>query len=155
MTKKYDDIIHLSRPISQKHARMSMIDRGAQFSPFAALVGYDAVIRETARLTDANTELEESSKELLDRKLRLLADNPEQSASFLVFCPDERKEGGSFQTVSGCVKKIDLYRGAVLLTDGREIRIDAIREIDGFDLEMNDYGSHCDPEQTEDPFGAD
>lgn len=134
-THKYDDIIHLARPVSAKRARMSLSDRAAQFSPFAALVGYDAVIQETARLTDAETELDESGKELLDRKLRYIADHLEQSeaAVFLCFCRDERKEGGSYVPISGAVKKIDLYRSSVLFTDGREIRIEDIRAIDGID----------------------
>ena len=61
-THKYDDIIHMEPPVSVKRGRMSMIDRGAQFSPFAALVGYDAAIRETARLTEERTELTEGKK---------------------------------------------------------------------------------------------
>lgn len=132
---KYDDIIHLTRPISAKRARMSLSDRAAQFSPFAALVGYDAVIQETARLTDAEIELDESGKELLDRKLRYIADHLEQSENvvFLCFCRDERKEGGSYVPISGAVKKIDLYRSSVLFEDGREIRIEDIRAIDGVD----------------------
>ena len=71
---KYDDIIHLSRPASPRRARMSMIDRGAQFSPFAALVGYDAAIAETARLTEIQIELTESAKAAVNEQLRLLAE---------------------------------------------------------------------------------
>lgn len=129
---KYDDIIHLSRPKSRR-AKMSMVDRGAQFSPFAALVGYEAVIQETARLTDAQTELSDSSKELLDRKLHELLEMPEVEAAFVCFFPDERKDGGSFVTIRGKVKKIDAYSHTVVLTDGREIDIEAIRAIDGMD----------------------
>lgn len=127
---KYDDIIHLSRPQSWR-AKMSMIERGAQFSPFAALVGYEAVIKETARLTDAETELSDSSKELLDRKLQILAHAPEIEAIFVCFLPDDRKEGGSFVTFRGKVKKIDAYSHTVILMDGRGIDIEAIRAIDG------------------------
>ena len=57
---RYDDILHLPRPVSSRHARMSMLDRGAQFAPFAALVGYESVLQESARLTDAERFLEES-----------------------------------------------------------------------------------------------
>ena len=63
MNNPYKDIMHLSRPVSSRHLPMSMHDRAAQFSPFAALTGYDAAIEETARLTDRQTELAESSKE--------------------------------------------------------------------------------------------
>lgn len=44
---KYDDIIHLSHPVSTKHPRMAAIDRAAQFSPFAALTGYEKALEET------------------------------------------------------------------------------------------------------------
>lgn len=133
----YDDILHLSRPVSGRHARMSMVDRGAQFSPFAALVGYEQVLQESARLTQAETFLDESSKELLDRKLRFLADHPGrmEQVRFLCYRPDERKSGGSFLWLEGSVKKIDLYRRRVVLADGQEFAIEDIRSIDGVECE--------------------
>ena len=133
----YDDILHLSRPVSVRHARMSMVDRGAQFSPFAALVGYEQVLQESARLTQAETFLDESSKELLDRKLRFLADHPGrmEQVRFLCYRPDERKSGGSFLWLEGSVKKIDLYRRRVVLADGQEFAIEDIRSIDGVECE--------------------
>ncbi len=66
----YDDIINLPHHVSQKHPQMSMLNRAAQFSPFAALTGYDAAIRESARLTDRKVELGEDAKEDLSKKLR-------------------------------------------------------------------------------------
>ena len=136
-THKYDDIIHLSRPVSVRHAPMPMADRGAQFSPFAALVGYEKVLEESARLTEAETFLDESSKELLNRKLRFLADHPGQTGQvrFLCYRPDERKAGGSFLWIEGIVKKIDLYRRTVVLEDGQEFAIEDIRSIDGVECE--------------------
>ena len=133
----YDDILHLSRPVSGRHARMSMVDRGAQFSPFAALVGYEQVLQESARLTQEETFLDESSKELLDRKLRFLADHPGrmEQVRFLCYRPDERKSGGSFLWLEGSVKKIDLYRRRVVLADGQEFAIEDIRSIDGVECE--------------------
>ena len=133
----YDDILHLSRPVSGRHARMSMVDRGAQFSPFAALVGYEQVLQESARLTQEETFLDESSKELLDRKLRFLADHLGQvgQVRFLCYRPDERKSGGSFLRLEGSVKKIDLYRRRVVLADGQEFAIEDIRSIDGVECE--------------------
>ena len=133
----YDDILHLSRPVSGRHARMSMVDRGAQFSPFAALVGYEQVLQESARLTEAETFLDESGKELLDRKLRFLADHLGQvgQVRFLCYRPDERKSGGSFLWLEGSVKKIDLYRRFVILEDGQEFAIEDIRSIDGVECE--------------------
>ena len=133
----YDDILHLSRPVSVRHARMSMVDRGAQFSPFAALVGYEQVLQESARLTQAETFLDESSKELLDRKLRFLADHPGrmEQVRFLCYRPDERKSGGSFLWLEGSVKKIDLYRRTLVLEDGQEFAIENLRAIDGVEVE--------------------
>lgn len=46
----YDDIINLPHHVSKTRPQMSMLDRAAQFSPFAALTGYDAAIKETGRL---------------------------------------------------------------------------------------------------------
>lgn len=130
---KYDDIIHMRRPISGKRARMSMIDRGAQFSPFAALVGYDAVIRETARQTDSEVELDENNKELLNRKLQYLLDHPEKRALFLYFQPDERKEGGSYREYSGGLKRLDPYQQHIVLRDGTQLLIEQIRDIEEMD----------------------
>ena len=135
----YEDIIRLSRPVSLRHARMSMVDRGAQFSPFAALVGYEKVLEESARLTETETFLDESSKELLNRKLRFLADHPGQTGQvrFLCYRPDERKAGGSYVWLTGSVKKIDPYRRRVVLEDGKEFAIEDIRAIDGVECETD------------------
>ncbi len=45
MKGKYDDIIHLPRPVSKTRPRMDLVTRGAQFSPFAALPGFDEEIK--------------------------------------------------------------------------------------------------------------
>ena len=137
MNHEYDDILHLPRPVSARHARMSMTDRGAQFSPFAALVGYEKVLEESARLTEAETFLDESGKELLNRKLQFLADHLGRMGQirFLCYRPDERKAGGSFLWIEGIVKKIDLYRRTVVLEDGQEFAIEDIRSIDGVECE--------------------
>lgn len=74
---KYDDIINMPHHVSSKRQRMSMIDRAAQFSPFAALTGYDAEIKETARLTDKRIELDVYEKAALDEKLRIALENLE------------------------------------------------------------------------------
>lgn len=137
MNHEYDDILHLPRPVSTRHARMSMTDRGAQFSPFAALVGYEKVLEESARLTEAETFLDEGGKELLDRKLQFLAGHLGRMGQirFLCYRPDERKAGGSFLWIEGIVKKIDLYRRTVVLEGGQEFAIEDIRAIDGVECE--------------------
>ena len=129
---QYDDIIDLPHHVSSIRPRMSMIDRAAQFSPFAALTGYDAAIKETGRLTDQRIELSEDSRAALDRKQQLLveclADHPEVSVTY--FIPDERKSGGAYVTVTGIAKKVDDYQRLLLLTDGTRIPLDDILDLE-------------------------
>lgn len=130
---KYDDIINLPHHTSPKRPRMSMIDRAAQFSPFAALTGYDAAVKETARLTDRRVELDEYEKLALDERLQViqehLKEKPEVEITF--FQPDERKSGGAYLSVEGTIKKIDYYERNVVMVDGKKIPIDEIYQING------------------------
>lgn len=130
---QYDDIIDLPHHVSPTRPRMSIIDRAAQFSPFAALKGYDAAIKETGRLTDERIELSEESRADLDRKQQGLMDslsaNPEVSVTY--FVPDERKSGGSYVTVTGRVKKVDGYQRLLILTGDTKIPLDEISNIEG------------------------
>ena len=81
MNTQYDDIIHLPHHVSKTRPQMSMLDRAAQFSPFAALTGYEDAIQETGRLTDERMELSDEDRELLDRKWHylqeIISDRPE------------------------------------------------------------------------------
>lgn len=131
-THRYDDIIHLSRPVSKKRSPMSNFDRAAQFSPFAALTGYDAVIAETGRLTDTRIELDEGGKALLDEKLQTIREHLAQQpkVKLTVFCPDSRKSGGAYETVTGNVKKIDPVARILVLTGGEVIPVDRIYGIE-------------------------
>ena len=125
----YDDIIDLPHPTSAKHPRMPMIDRAAQFSPFAALVGHGAAIKETARLTDQKIELTEDEKAILDEKLCLLSDTG-GDAVFTYFLPDTRKDGGAYVTAAGSIKRLDLLERRVILTGGAIIPVEDILEIE-------------------------
>ena len=125
----YDDIINLPHPNSAKHPRMSMIDRAAQFSSFAALTGHGAAIEETARLTDRRIELTEEEKTVLDEKLRLLLETVGEGM-ITYFLPDERKDGWAYVTKLGTIKKIDPLEGRVILTDHTPIHIEDILEIE-------------------------
>ena len=124
MSGPYDDIIGLPHPTSERHPRMPMANRAAQFSPFAALTGYDAAVKETARLTDAKVDLTEEEEARLDAKLQLLA--PGESVSITYFRPDGRKQGGAYVTVSGEVKRIDSCAREVSLANGQKIFVDDI-----------------------------
>ena len=130
---KYDDIIGLSHPVSARHPRMPLLDRAAQFSPFAALTAHGAAIRETERLTDAFVELDESRKEQLDEYLRLVKESQHQRPEIEViyFCPDPHKSGGAYVTFQGRVKKVDAYNRSILFTDGTEISVEKIYSISG------------------------
>lgn len=129
---KYDDIIHLPHHVSPTRPRMSMTDRAAQFSPFAALTGYDAAIRETGRLTDQQVELSEDSRAALDHKQQLLLAHLDEQPKISVtyFAPDRRKSGGKYVTVTGYMRKIDDYQRTLVLTDGTKIPLDAILELE-------------------------
>ena len=129
-THKYDDMIHLSRPES-RHARMSAYDRAAQFSPFAALTGFDAAIAETRRLTDSRIELDEGGKQLLDEQMHALLDviHTRPKVTITWFCYDERKAGGTYVVTSGIVKKIDHYSGKILMDDGAVIPLGEVFSI--------------------------
>lgn len=123
----------LAHHVSAKRQRMSHADRAAQFAPFAALTGYEAVIRETGRLTDAEIELDECSKVFLNEKLRRIADCVQQRplVTFTCFRPDERKQGGAYVEITGRVKRINEAEGRIQLTDGTEISILSVYEIGG------------------------
>ena len=128
ISHRYDDIIDLPHHVSEKHPQMPMLDRAAQFSPFAALTGYDAAIVETARLTDQKRELTEEQKQVISKALherqKRIRTDPVITVTF--FQPDDRKSGGTYRTVTGNAKKVDEYLGMLLLTDGTAIPFDSI-----------------------------
>ena len=130
-TSRYHDIMDLSHHVSKTHPPMDSVDRAAQFSPFAALTGHEAAIRETERLTQERVELSEDSKALLDEKLRMIMEQIEEhpQVSVCYFLPDERKSGGAYRTVTGRVKKIDVHRGALVFMEGEAITMKDITEI--------------------------
>ncbi|MCD7755784.1 MAG: YolD-like family protein [Firmicutes bacterium] len=129
----YDDILHLPHHVSKTRPQMSMRDRAAQFSPFAALTGFDAAIDETARLTDDPIALEEEAMAALDRKQQYLLDKiheqPEVTVTY--FVPDARKAGGAYVTVTGRVRRIDTHNRILTMTDGKAIPMDAIAALSG------------------------
>ena len=129
---KYDDIIHLPHHTSARRPRMSMQDRAAQFSPFSALTGYDAVISETGRRTDHRIELTEDKKAELDEAMRhLLQELPGHPAVRVTcFVPDKRKEGGAYVTVTGNACSLQTHERLLTMTDGTEIRLDDVVEIE-------------------------
>lgn len=128
---KYADILFLPHPVSKKHPPMDRSVRAAQFSPFAALTGYDAAIRETGRLTDRFVELEECEKALLDEKLQQvrlrLSERPTITVTY--FQPDDQKEGGAYVQISGAVRRIDEHKRVLIMVDGTEIMLDRLADL--------------------------
>ena len=131
MTGPYDDILHLPHPTSKRHPRMPIVDRAAQFSPFAALTGHRAAIEETARVTDRRIELDEDAKEQLDQTLQLLLERIDEQPEITVtwFSPDKKKAGGQYHTATGKLKRIDSREGRLILTDGNQIPLEDLLEI--------------------------
>ena len=129
--KKYSDIIDLPHHVSAKHPHMSSEDRAAQFSPFAALTGHEAAIKETARLTNERLELSEEVIAQLNEKINIIRNNIgiEQNVLITYFVPDAKKAGGSYVTYSGIVKKVDEYEHTIIMTDQTVIPIEQISGI--------------------------
>lgn len=125
---RYDDIINLPHHESLTRPRMPLIDRAAQFSPFAALTGYDEAINETERFVDERIELDEHTIAMLDEKLKLLRKRIDENPSVMItyFVPDINKDGGRYITVTGNVKKIDEFKKKIILENGTEIPINEI-----------------------------
>ena len=130
---KYDDIIDLPHHVSARHLQMPLPDRAAQFSPFAALTGHEAAIRETARLTDAFVELDEGRKEELDEQLRLIKENQAQRPEVEVtyFQPDLKKSGGTYTTFCGRVKRVDENNRQLLFVDGTVLSMEMLFSVEG------------------------
>ena len=128
ISHQYDDIIRLPHHVSTKHPQMSMLDRAAQFSPFAALTGYGDAVDETARLTDQKIELSEDRITAISETLAGL--EPDDAVDVIYFMKDTKKAGGAYITTAGTVRKVDAYAGILLLADGTGIPFEDIYSIE-------------------------
>ena len=137
----YDDIINLSHHVSKKHPQMPIEERAAQFAPFAALVGYEYAVEETARITEKRIELNEEEKNILDIKIQMLSEQIKvqiyPNITIIYFIPDLKKEGGKYIKVSGVIKKIDEFKQLIILDDKTEIPIKDVINIMGESLQVN------------------
>ena len=133
MNEKYKEIINLPHHVSEIRPHMSMIDRAAQFSPFAALTGHDEALDETARLTDVFVEPDEDEKQLLDEKLRMIAELIEEKPVVTVtyFIPDDKKDGGRYVNVADYIKRIDVLNREIITGKNVRIPVDFIVGISG------------------------
>lgn len=126
MRGKYDDIINLPHHTSTKHPRMTRTARAAQFAPFAALTGLDDEMEETARLTDKKITLDEEQKQVINRELLFIKNNPQRNIPVIItfFKSDGRKDGGAYIEKEVRIKKIDEINRKLILSDYSEIKID-------------------------------
>ena len=129
---KYDDIINLGHPTSKKHPRMPIRDRAAQFAPFAALVGYDDAVEETARVTDDMIEQSDEMMAIIDQKLRYISERIGEMPTVLVtyFLPDDKKSGGEYKIFEGRIKRLDDYDAMMIFECGKKIPYDKIYSVE-------------------------
>ena len=129
--KQYEDIIHLPHHVSKKRAQMSLEDRAAQFSPFAALTGHGAAVKETERLTTKQIELEEYEKQKIDSKLQWIASHLKDRVEVGIthFVPDLYKDGGVYENTTGIVKKVEEWNGSLWMEDGKRISVEYIIDV--------------------------
>ena len=132
--KKYENIINKPHHVSKVHPQISLYARSAQFALFAALTGYEDAVKETARETQEELEIDDELKSILDAKLQMLIEikesNPEISITY--FVKDEKKSGGKYVTITGIIKKIDLYEQIITLVDNTVIPIKNVIDLERF-----------------------
>ena len=126
---KYADIIHLPHHVSRNHPQMSMADRAAQFSPFAALTGHDAAIAEAARLTDERPILAESVKQEISALLQLASTDSNLVLNIVYFVPDTRKAGGAYMEITGWIKKLIPHEKLLIMDTGTRIPVEDIVKV--------------------------
>ena len=132
---KYDRIMNMKHHTSLNRKKMSLLDRAAQFAPFAALTGYDESIKETARLTNRRIELSDEEKEVISAKLGYIVTNKvKESVEVIYFVPDNSKDGGSYNTYVGVVKRVDDVERKIYFIDKMVIRIEDVISIDSEEL---------------------
>ena len=132
-TSKYDKILNAPPWEPRSQPRMPLSKRAAQFQPFDPLEGYDEAVTETARETDAERYLDETTVASLNATLaELNARIKEQPAvTVTYFVPDTKKSGGAYQTLSGKLKKLDELNEEMTLTDGTRIPLKHIITLSG------------------------
>ena len=128
---KYDEIINIEHFNPVNHKRMSMMERSAQFSPFAALTGYTESVKETARLTKGKIELSEDMKYEIDMKLQLIEEHlkGKPEVNIIYFIKDKKKSGGDYQEYTGIIRRIDKVNGKIIFVDKKVIDLKDIIDI--------------------------
>lgn len=127
----YNDMLYMPHPVSKTHPPMDRANRAAQFAPFAALTGYEEAVREEARITEQKRELDEDEKARLDKKFGKLIEHLHEKPEVIInyFQADTRKEGGSYVTKQGQIRKLDVLERLLWFADGEGVSLDMIRDI--------------------------
>ncbi|MBR6430924.1 MAG: hypothetical protein IKS27_06895 [Oscillospiraceae bacterium] len=129
--EKYSDIIDLPHHVSPSRPQMPLQNRAAQFSPFAALTGYEELIEESARMTEQYRTPDETALEELNAKMvclrRILDQRPEVTVTY--FKPDDWKAGGAYLEKTGQLALIDPQERVIAFSDGFAVDMDYISEI--------------------------
>lgn len=128
---RYDDMLNMPHHISAKHIKMSLYNRAAQFSPFAALTGHSDAIAETARFTESKCELDENEIMIINEKLRMLTEGPQKGKEVTVvyYSPDSKKSGGAYLELRGVIGRINAFEKVIIMADSSRIFIEQIVDI--------------------------
>lgn len=126
---RYEDIINLPHHQSDKRPHMSNYERAAQFSPFAALTGFDDEINKAARLTDCRPQLTEDQLNSLDEAIQRISDLDKPLIAVTFFVPDVNKSGGSYRVYTGTLRFLDLGEGKLKFTDDTAIPLDDVVDV--------------------------
>ncbi len=128
----YDDIINIKNYKSRKRPQMSIYNRSAQFSPFAALTGYEESIDEASRITLSKLTISQDDKKILDIKFNILNDNLSEKplVNIIYFIDDLKKQGGKYINKEGYIKKFDYVEKLIILDDNTKINIKNIIDIE-------------------------
>lgn len=131
MMNNYDDIINLPYQKSLTHKHMSNSDRAAQFAPFAALTGYDALIKETARSVSKKIILTNEKAEEISNKINYILTLKNNDVPIIItyFKKDKKKEGGTYLKITIKSLNVDLYQKCIK-TEDLTIKINDIIEIE-------------------------
>lgn len=127
----YDDIINMPHPVSKKHPQMSMIDRAAQFAPFAALTGHQAAIDETGRIPGERKLLDENLKERLNDRIQSIVGKikNQPKVKIVYYQEDLRKDGWEYVSSIQQLKKYQEHTNSLIFVDGTKILVEDIFEI--------------------------
>lgn len=125
MMENYSDIINLGRPESKNRNHMSILNRAAQFAPFAALTGYAAAVSETVRLTEKKHQLSSDEIAIIERRINFLIENGRnEKIKIKYFKKDERKSGGKYLEIEDSFKKFDDLNLVLTLESGLKINFE-------------------------------